>query len=50
LTIVILIEKGGRRNKYRKNMSWLPNIKYWTEIGSTGEIVHTTRDRENGQK
>lgn len=36
----------GRRGLRRKKMSWLRNIRHWTEIGSAGDLIHTARNRK----
>lgn len=47
--ILQLILKGkieGRRGVGRKQMSWLRNIRDWTEIRSAGQLFHMAKDRE----
>jgi hypothetical protein len=35
----------GRRSVGRMQMSWLQNIKHWTNIHNMGELIHTARNR-----
>ena len=46
--LIQLIMEGkieGRRGIGRKKMSWLRNIKQWTNIRNTGELIHSIGDR-----
>lgn len=46
LQLIIEGKIEGRRGLGRKRMSWLRNVKHWTGIRTTGELIHATGERE----
>jgi len=39
----------GRRGVRRKKLSWLCNIRQWTELRTVEELIYTARNREKMQ-
>jgi len=39
----------GRRGVRRKKLSWLCNIRQWTELRTVKELIYTARNREKMQ-